>query len=74
MRDSFDDYDVQIVSEDESGLNFSTFVLMLRNSKKNFNRRTDTKGNRIWICWMKGNDVTIGPLRGPIRLLIMNIT
>ena len=64
-----DDYDGQIVSGDNCGLNFLTFILQLKeNPGKNLNQETDPIGIWTRARWMRGNSVTLRPQRWSVCL------
>ena len=59
MNMVLDDYDGQMIPEEEYDLNFQTFVLRMReHHEKNLNQETNPTGDRTQVRLMRGNDVT----------------
>ena len=69
-------YDVHMITGDECGPNFLTFILRLReNPGKNLNQENDPTGDRTPARWMKGNDITPPPQRrsSTVKLRVVHI-
>ena len=56
MNMVLDDYDGQMITEDECGSNFLTFVLQLR---KNLNQEIDPTWDGTRARWVRGNDTAM---------------
>ena len=68
MNMVLEDNDGEIISENEWGLNFLTFVLLLR---KNVNQKIDTTGNQTKIRYMRGNDIKRRPQQRSRKFLYL---
>ena len=55
-----DNYDGQMIAEDERGPNLLTFIIQLReNPGKNLNQETGRTGHRTRECCVRGNDLPL---------------
>ena len=46
-------FDSEMISEDECGLNFLTYLIL----EENLNQEIDPTGNRTRDSWVRGNDI-----------------